>query len=79
MQVVAVDILVHYLPEATSIRNKYAFVASDYFTPWTEYYEIRNQEVIKTASKLVDKTLLHFSPPDWLHSDQGSVHSLDHL
>ena len=43
-------------------RNKYMYVlvASNYFTLWTEYYVIPNQEAIKIASNLVNKMFLHF-------------------
>ena len=70
MHVVAVDIL-GPLPQSTA-GNSYILVASDYFTKWMEAYAIPNQEAITVARKLVDQMFYHFSPPEQLHSDQGT-------
>ena len=50
----------------------YIMVASDYFTKWVEVYAIPNQEAITVARKLTDEMFCRFSPPEQLHSDQGS-------
>ena len=70
MQVVAVDIM-GPLPDLESeTGNKYVFVASDYFTTWTEVYAIPHQEATTVAQKLTDEMFCRFSPPEQLHSDQ---------
>ena len=46
-------------------------VAMDYFTKWAEVFPIPDQEAKTVASKLVDEFFLRFSPPEFLHSDQG--------
>ena len=69
LQLVAVDIL-GPLPES-SRKNLYVLVVTDYFTRWTEAYDLLNQEAEKVAHKLVDKFFFWFFLPEQLHSDQG--------
>jgi hypothetical protein len=74
MQVVAVDIL-GPLPKSIT-GNTYVLVAADYFTKWVEAYAIPNQEATTVAWKLTDQMFCRFSPPDQLHSDQGTGSAL---
>ena len=59
------------LPESDA-GYLYVLVASDYFTKWVVVYAIPNQEAITVARKLTDEMFCRFSPPEQLHSDQGS-------
>ena len=70
MQRVATDIL-RPLPETQS-GNSYVLVVADYFTQWVEAFAIPNQEATTVAMKLVNEVFCCFSPPEQLHSDQGS-------
>ena len=70
MQMVGTDILGPF-PVSES-GNSYILVATDYFTRWAEAYPIPNQETGTIAKKLTDEMFLQFSPPEQLHSDQGS-------
>ena len=50
--------------------NRYVLVVTDYFTKWTESYNIPNQEAATVAEKLVSEFVYRFGVPRELHSDQ---------
>lgn len=66
---VVVDILEPF-PESEA-GNSYILVAVDYFTRWVAAYPIQNLEGTTVAGQLVDEFFYRFSPPKWLHLDQG--------
>ena len=69
LQLVAVDLL-GPLPKSQS-GNSYILVAADYFTKWCEAYPLPNMEAVTVANVLTNEMFFRFSPPEWLHSDQG--------
>lgn len=57
---------------STGTCTSYDLVVADYFTRWVEAFAIPNQEATTVAMKLVNEVFCCFSPPEQLHSDQGS-------
>ena len=66
---VALDIL-GPLPHSDR-GNKYIVIIGDYFSKWTEAYEIPNQEATTVARVLVKEFVAHFGILKQIHSDKG--------
>ncbi|KRX20025.1 Retrovirus-related Pol polyprotein from transposon [Trichinella nelsoni] len=80
LQRVGVDILGPL--ERTPSGNQYVLVLTDYFTKCTVAFPLTNRETGTVAKVLVEKYIVYFGAPDYLHSDQGlsfeaSVHQKD--
>ena len=69
MERIALDILGE-LP-VTENGNKYILVISDYFTKWTESFDMPNMEARTCAKILVNEAVSRFGVPNKIHSDQG--------
>ena len=70
MERVCIDIVGPF-PESKS-GNKYALVATDYFTKFVEIYPLPNQEATSVASVLAKEFFSKYGIPHFIHSDQGS-------
>ncbi|KRX78590.1 hypothetical protein T06_2161 [Trichinella sp. T6] len=53
-----------------STRGRYEQVLTDYFTKWTVAFSLTTMEAGAVAKVLVEKYVLYFGTPDYLHSDQ---------
>ncbi|KRY49842.1 Retrovirus-related Pol polyprotein from transposon [Trichinella britovi] len=69
LQRVGVDILGPL--ERTPSGNQYVLVLTDYFTKWAATFSLTNMETCTVAKVLVEKYIVYFGAPDYLHSDQG--------
>ncbi|KRZ52550.1 Retrovirus-related Pol polyprotein from transposon [Trichinella nativa] len=69
LQRVGVDILGPL--ERTPSGNQYVLVLTDYFTKWAAAFSLTNMETCTVAKVLVEKYIVYFGAPDYLHSDQG--------
>ena len=56
---------------ATTDKNKYILVVSDYFTKWVEAYPMRDMEAKTVAETLVEGYISRMGVPMIIHSDQG--------
>ena len=55
----------------TSGDFRYILVIADYFSKWTEAFQIKNKCADTVADVLVEKIILRFGMPLVIHSDQG--------
>jgi hypothetical protein len=67
---IAIDVMG---PLPTTARgNKYIMVVGDYFTKWTEVYEMPDQEARTIANILIRQFICRFGIPKSIHTDRGS-------
>ena len=59
--------------------NRYVLVISDYFTRWTEVYEMKNIDAITVTDILVKEYICRFGIPRQIHTEKGNSLSLKYF